>query len=124
MKDYFHEALAFSRHMINLEFDEETMKPEKATGAPRNAGIDPSTMKMKQWYQGKDRVSDKKAPTGTDSASFPSRERIESDEKRLAIIQGDMPPPVLPIGDFEKKKQCRNVTRKGCVHAKAWLDCC
>ena len=45
---YFYEALAFSRHTINLEF-EETMRPEKATDAPRNAGIDPSTMKMKHW---------------------------------------------------------------------------
>ena len=35
-EDYFHEALAFSRHTINLEFDVETMKPEKATEAPGN----------------------------------------------------------------------------------------
>ena len=40
-EDYFFEALAFSRHTIKPEFDEETMKPEKATGAPRNARIDP-----------------------------------------------------------------------------------
>ena len=83
------------------------MKPEKATKAPRNAGIDPSTMKMKQWYQGQnrvsdksqwqwpdDRVSDKKAPTGTDRASHQAREPIEGDEERLAMRQGDMPPPV------------------------------
>ena len=43
LEDCYYEALAFSRHPINLEFDEETMKPEKATEAPRNAGIDPST---------------------------------------------------------------------------------
>ena len=59
----YYEALAFFRHTIDLELDEETMKPEKATGAPRNAGMDPGTMNMKQWYQGYDRVSDKKAPT-------------------------------------------------------------
>ena len=47
-EDYYYEALAFSRHTTNLEFDEETMKPVKAAEAPRNAGIDPSTMKMKQ----------------------------------------------------------------------------
>ena len=47
-EDYCYEALAFSRHTIKLEFDEETMRPENATEAPRNAGIDPSTMKMKQ----------------------------------------------------------------------------
>ena len=58
-EDNCYEALAFSRHSINLELDEETMKSEKATKTPRNSGIDPSTMKMKQWYQGQDRVSDK-----------------------------------------------------------------
>ena len=57
-EDYYYEALAFSRHSINLELDEEIMKPEKATKAPRNSGIDPSTMKMKQWYQGQDRFID------------------------------------------------------------------
>ena len=69
------------------------MKPEKAAEAPRNAGRDPSTMKMKQWYQGHDRVSDQKAPTGTDRASYHARERIEDDDERLAMRQGDMPPP-------------------------------
>ena len=36
-EDYFYEAIAFSRHSINLELDEESMEPEKATKAPRNA---------------------------------------------------------------------------------------
>ena len=44
---YYYEALAFSRHRINLELDEESMKPAKATKAPRNAGINPSTMKIR-----------------------------------------------------------------------------
>ena len=70
------------------------MKPEKATDAPRNAGIDPSTMKMKPWYQGHDRASDQKTPTGTDRASNHAREPIEDDDERLAMRQGDMPPPV------------------------------
>ena len=60
------------------------MKPEKATEAPSNAGIDPSTMKMKQWYQGHDRVSDQKAPTGTERASYQVREPIEDEDERLA----------------------------------------
>ena len=34
-----------SLDIIDLEFDDETMRPEKATEAPRDAGIDPSTMK-------------------------------------------------------------------------------
>ena len=69
-EDYYYEALAFSRHTTNQEFDEETMKPVKAAEAPRHAGIDPSTMKMKRWYQGHDRVGDQKALTGTDRASL------------------------------------------------------
>ena len=51
---YLYEAFAFSRHSTNLELDEEIMKPEKASKEPRNSGVDPSTMKMKQWYQGQD----------------------------------------------------------------------
>ena len=31
----FHEAFAFSPHTINLEFDEETMKPENHCGAKK-----------------------------------------------------------------------------------------
>ena len=49
-QNFYCEALAFSRHNINVVFDEENMKPEKLTTAPENAGIDPSTMKMRKWY--------------------------------------------------------------------------
>ena len=103
-EDYHYVALAFFRHSINLELDDEIVKPEKATKAPRNAGIDPSTMKMKRWYQGQNRVSDESqrqwpscrvsdlmAPTGTDRASYQAREPIEDDKERLAMRQGDMP---------------------------------
>ena len=75
-EECYYEALAFSRHTIDLEFDEETMKPEKAAEAPRNAGTDPRTMKMKQWFQKHDRVSDQKAPTGTDRASYHARDQL------------------------------------------------
>ena len=51
-ENYYYEVLAFSRHTITPEFDEETMKSEKATEAPRNAGIDPSTLKMMQMVAG------------------------------------------------------------------------
>ena len=91
-EDYYCEALTFSRHTINL--DEETMKPEKATEAPRNVGIDPSTMQMKQWYEGHDRVGDREAPTGTDRASYHAREPIEDNDERLAMRQGAM---LLPV---------------------------
>ena len=53
-------------------------------------------MKMKEWNQGQDRLSDKsqwqlpsnrvndkKAPTGTDRASCQAREPIEGDERGL-----------------------------------------
>ena len=92
-EDHFDEALTLSRNTVNLEFDEETMKREQASEAPRNAGQHPSTMKVKQWYQRRDRVSDKKAPTETDRASYHAREPIEDDDERLAMTQGDMPPP-------------------------------
>ena len=92
LEDCHYEAFAFSGHSINLELDEEIMKPEKATQAPRNSVIDQMTMKMKEWYQGQDRLSDKsqwqlpsnrvndkKAPTGTDRASYQAREPIEGE---------------------------------------------
>ena len=49
---------------------------------------------MKKWYQGQDRVSDQKAPTGTERASYQVREAIEDDHERLATRRGDMLPPV------------------------------
>ena len=105
-EDYYYEAPAFSRHTINLE----TMKPEKATEAPRNAGIDPSTMKMKQWYQGYDRVSDQKAPTGTDRASDHAREPIEDDDERLTMRQRDMPPPPPRIREDQAVQDFRQIS--------------
>ena len=53
------------------------MKPKKATEAPRNAGMDPGSMKLKQWYQGHD-LSDQKALIGKDRASYQAREPILS----------------------------------------------
>ena len=103
---YF-EALAFSRYSIDLELDEQNMKPEKATKAPENAGKDPSTMKMKKWYQDQTRERDEsqfqspshrasaaRAPAATNRASYQAREPFEDDEERLAMRQGEMPPPV------------------------------
>ena len=77
-----------------------------------NSGIDPTTMKMRQWYQRHDRVSEKNAPTGTDRAS--------DQAQRLAMRQGDMPPKVperVANREFEKTEQCgnSNITRKRCT---------
>ena len=80
---------------MNLEIDEEIMKREKATKAPRNSGIDPSSMKMKQCYQGQDRLSDESQwllPSNRVSdrrLQLEAREQIED-----AMRQGDVPPPV------------------------------
>ena len=38
-------------------------------------------------------MSDQKAPTGTDRASYHAREPIEDDDERLAMRKGHMPPP-------------------------------
>ena len=102
-KNFYHEALAFSRHNINLVFDEEKKKPERITKAPENASIDPSTMRITERYQestredddphspSSNRVSDL---TGADGMSYQVREPIENDEDRLAMKRGDKPPPL------------------------------
>ena len=135
-EDYFYEALAFSRHTIDLEFDEETMKPEKGTEAPRNAGIDPSTMKMKQWYQKHNRVSDQKAPTGTDRASYHAQEPIEDDDERLVMRKGDMPQTVpervanprfreeRAAQEFRQNSEKMHRATSEDAYTKAWFDCC
>ena len=64
------------------------MKPEELTKPPENAGMNPSTMKMKKWYleprredddphfPSSSRVSD--ALTGGDSTSYQVREPIQT----------------------------------------------
>ena len=147
-EDHYYEALALSRHSINLEPGEEFMKPEKATMAPGNSGVDPSTMKMKQWYQGQDRLSDesqwqlpsnrmsgKKAPTGTDGA-YQARGPIEGDKERLAMRRGVMPPPVpqrvanpriredRAVQDFRQNSEKMHRATHGDAYTRAWFDYC
>ena len=57
-ENFYYEALAFSRHNINLTFDEENMKPEKTQKRLKNAGIGPSTMRVSEWYQESTHASD------------------------------------------------------------------
>ena len=57
-ENYYFESLAFSRHIIDLVFDEETMKPKQLTEVPANAGIDPGTMRVSRWYQEPTREDD------------------------------------------------------------------
>ena len=49
LENFYCEARAFSRNDINLEFDEENLKPERLTKAPGYAGIDQSTMRIGEW---------------------------------------------------------------------------
>ena len=90
LEDHYCEALAFSRHNIDLVFDEENIKPERLTKAPENAGIDLSTMRVSKWYQestredddlhspSSTRVSD--VVTGTNRSSYEVREPIKNNE--------------------------------------------
>ena len=104
LEDHYFEALAFSRHNIDLVFDEEKMQPEKITKAPDNAGIDLSSMRGSKWYQESTRedddpvlhLQDERAMffTGTNRMSYQIREPIEHDEEKLAMKRGDTPPPL------------------------------
>ena len=128
-------TLAASIPHCVVKSDRLSLEPEKATKAPRNSGTDPSTMKMKKWYQGQDRLSDKsqwqlpsnrmndkKAPSGTDRASCQARESNEGDKENE-----------LPIQKFENTEQCMtsNVTLKKMhratyedAYTRAWFDYC
>ena len=99
------------------------MKPEKLTKAPENAGIDPSTMKMKKWhleptredddphFESSSRVSD--ALTEADWTSYQVREPAANDE-RLAMKKGDMPSPVQGrvANPRIRKDQATTITHK------------
>ena len=50
-ENYYYESLAFARHSVHLEFNEEVMKPERFTEAPDHAGFNPDTMKVSKRYQ-------------------------------------------------------------------------
>ena len=135
-EDYYYEALAFSRRSINLERDEENMRPEKSALTPRISGINPSTMKMKRWYPEQDRASDLTSLTGLDRPSYRAREQIEDDEERLAMRQGDLPPPIPePVVDprIREDRTVQDLQRNsGKMHrathedayARAWFDYC
>ena len=95
-------------------------------------------MKMKQWYQGHDRVCDQKASTGTNRASYQAREPIGDDDERLAIAirRGDMPPPVpervanpriredRAVQDSRQNSEKMRRATSEDAYTKAWYDCC
>ena len=123
-ENHYYDALAFSRHSINLVFDEENMKPDRLTKTLENAGIDPSTMrKSKRYHESTREDDDPHSPTstrvsdiftGVDKASYQVREAIENDEERLAmkrVICLHHCRSEMPIREFEKIKHCKNFVR-------------
>ena len=104
IENHSYESLAFYRHSVDLEFDEEVVKPERLTESPDSAGFNPDTMKVSKWYQEATRKSDvshfsssrgtSDAFADTDWTSYQVREPIEDDEERLAMKIGDTPPPL------------------------------
>ena len=51
IENYCYEFLAFSRHSVDLELNEEVMKSERFTEAPDHAGLKPDTMSVSKWYK-------------------------------------------------------------------------
>ena len=112
------------------------MKPEMFARTARNSGINPSTMKMKRWYPDQDRASGTTSLTGLDRPSCRAREQIEDDEERLAMRQGDMPPPVLErvvdsriredraVQDLPRNSDKMLRATHENAHSRAWFDYC
>ena len=94
LADQNYEALAFPRHSINLEFDEENMKPEKATMAPRIAGNKPKCHENEEIVPGTRSRERHEGAHGNGQSTLSVREPIEDDEERLVMRQSDKPPPV------------------------------
>ena len=92
--DQNYEALAFNRQIINLEFDEESMKPEKATMAPRIAGNKAKCHENEGIVPGTRSRERHEGAHGNGQSILSVREPIEDDEERLSMRQGDMLPPV------------------------------
>ena len=93
-------------------------------------------MQMEHWCQKQNRVSDQKAPTGTDRASYQAREPIEEDDERLAMRKGDMPPPVparvanpriredRPTQEFRQNSEKMHHATSEDAYTKASFDYC
>ena len=81
-------------------------------------------------------MSDQKAPTGTDRASYHAREPIEDDDERLAMRKGDTPPPVpervanpkiredRAVQDVRQNSEKMHRTTSEDAYTKAWFDYC
>ena len=102
IENYFYESLASSRRSVDLEFNEEVMKPERFTEALDHAGFNPDTMRVSNWYQKTTLKSDvshfssfcRTRDTFVETNLTSEREPIEDDEERLSMKIGDM---LLPL---------------------------
>ena len=50
-ENYFYESLDFFRHSVDLDFNEEVMKPERFTEALDHAGVNPDAIRVSKWYR-------------------------------------------------------------------------
>ena len=114
-ENYFYESLDFSRHSVDLDFNEEVMKPERFTETPDHAGVNPDTIRVSKWcrkttlkgdvshFSSFSRTSD----TFVEINFTSEREPIEDDEERLAMKIGDMLLP-LPGRVFQSEDSRRS----------------
>ena len=140
LESYCYESLAFSRRSVDLEFNEEVMKPERFTEAPDHTGFNPDNMRVsKQKTTHNGDVSHFSSFFRTSDTCFEThltseREPIEEDEERLAMKIGDMPPP-LPwrvsnprirddqaLNGFFSSSDKMHRPKSDDVYTKAWLD--
>ena len=92
--DQNYEALAFPSTQYQSESDEESMKPEKATMAPRNSGNKSKYHENEEIEPGTRSRERHEGAHGNGQSILSVREPIEDDEERLSMRQGDVPPPV------------------------------
>ena len=94
----------FCQRHISLVFDENRMEPARQEKGPRNAGLDPISVRMSQWYsepicEGNDSQpsSFKRMNEGSSGAKRPPYQiprPVAKDDERLASKKGNVPPPL------------------------------
>ena len=101
-ENYFYESLASSRHSVDLEWNEEVVKPERFKEAPDHSGFNPDTMRVGKCFQKTTLKGDvshflsfsRTSDTFVETYLTWEREPIEDDDERLSMKIGDMPPPL------------------------------
>ena len=83
----------FFRHSVDLDFNEEVMKPERFTETPDHAGVNPDTIRVSKWYRKTTLKGDvshfssfsRTSGTFVETNLTSEREPIKDDEERLAM---------------------------------------